>query len=376
LTKPRFTALVESLPATIPFVAPDALERSSGRPIRLRLGANESAFGVSPLARRAMLEAIERIAWYADPENFYLRRKLAEVYRVQMENLVVGSGIDDLLGLVVRTFVDPGSPVVTSLGSYPTFNYHVAGYGGVLHRVPYRNDHNDLEALAEAARKLNARLVYLANPDNPTGTWHGARRLCELLERLPDDCLVVLDEAYVEFAPPEDLLAIDAKDSRLIRLRTFSKAHGMAGVRIGYGIAAAETISAFDKVRLHFGVNMFAQVGARASLDDPQFIAGVVGAVDEGREDYYRLAGELGLPFIHSATNFVCFDMGSQAAAHSLVNTLFDRGVFIRMPGAPPLDRLIRVTVASALERAEFGRVMHELANKGLLRRNAIPVAA
>ncbi len=335
-----FSRLVTSLPATVPFVAPDALERRSRRTIRLRLGANESVFGISPLARRAMTQAIDRIAWYADPESYNLRRRLAQFHALTMENFVVGSGIDDLLGLVVRTFLDPGSLAVTSLGAYPTFNYHVAGYGGVLHRVPYRDNRNDLEALAATARCLGARLIYLANPDNPTGTWHTGPRISRFLESVPDDCFVLLDEAYVEFAPPEDVIAVGSIDPRLIRLRTFSKAHGMAGARIGYGIAAPETIAAFDKVRVHFGVNMFAQSGALASLDDPEFLAGVVDAVAKGRDDYHRLGRELGFATLPSAANFVAMDTGSAENARFLLDTLFQRAVFIRVPGAPPSTAL------------------------------------
>jgi len=359
----NFSRLITSLPATVPFVAPDALERRSGRTIRLRLGANESVFGISPLARRAMTQAIDRISWYADPESYDLRQRLAQLHGVAMENLVVGSGIDDLLGLAVRTFLDSGSPAVTSLGAYPTFNYHVAGYGGVLHRVPYRDDWNDLEALADTACQVGARAVYLANPDNPTGTWHTGRDILQFLESVPADCFVLLDEAYVEFAPQNDVIEVAAIDPRLIRLRTFSKAYGMAGARIGYGVAAPEIIAAFDKVRMHFGVNMFAQTGAVASLNDPEFLADVVDAVAQGRDDYHRLGHELGLPTLRSAANFVVMDTGSADNARFLLDALFQRGVFIRVPGAPPLDRFIRVTVGTSAERASFATTMRDLVN-------------
>jgi histidinol-phosphate aminotransferase len=351
----------------VPFVAPDALERKSGRPLRLRLGANESPFGVSPRALQAMAEATRRISWYADPESLLLREKLARLHRVRIENLSIGSGIDDLLGLVVRVFVEQGTAVVTSLGGYPTFDYHVAGYGGKIHHVPYRNDHNDLEALAGTARRVGARLVYLANPDNPTGTWFNASSLNEFLDRLPEGCLMILDEAYIEFGPPEGRLPVRDDDPRVIRMRTFSKAHGLAGARIGYAIAVPEIISAFDKVRHHFGLNLGAQMGALASLEDTEFLEGVTRAVEEGRQDYYRLALELGLPSIRSASNFVVFDTGSEAAARSLLKTLLERDVFVRMPGAPPLNRFIRITVGTTPQRAELRKVLLQLAEERLI---------
>jgi histidinol-phosphate/aromatic aminotransferase/cobyric acid decarboxylase-like protein len=135
--------------------------------------------------------------------------------------------------------------------------------------VPYRHDRNDLEALAAAAYRFQARLVYLANPGNPSGTWHSARDLRTFVDGLPSDCLVLLDEAYVDFAPPDAIPAIDATDPRVLHLRTFSKAHGMAGARIGYAIGPGTIMAAFDKIRLHYGVNLIAQEGALASLADP-----------------------------------------------------------------------------------------------------------
>ncbi len=355
------TRLVAGLPATIPFVAPEALERQSGRPIALRLGANESVFGPSPRAKAAMNAAVERIAWYADPENYELRAALARHHGVGVEHVSVGCGIDDLLGLVVRAYLDAGETAVTSLGAYPTFNYHVAGYGGRLERVPYRDDRNDLEALAEAARRVGARLAFLANPDNPTGSWHTAADLAAFVDALPVDCLLLLDEAYVEFAPAEAVPPLDVADPRVVRLRTFSKAHGMAGARIGYALATPETIQTFDKIRLHFGVNLVAQAGALASLGDAAYLAGVIAAVAAGREDYTRLGAALGIPTLPAATNFVAFDAGEPARARALLAALVERDVFVRMPGAPPLDRLVRVTVGTPEQRALFATILEEV---------------
>jgi histidinol-phosphate aminotransferase len=361
--RPPFTQLVQALPATVPFVGPKTLERHSRRLFRLRLGANESAFGVSPLARRAIEEGLERIAWYGDPESYELRSKLANSHAVGMENLVVGSGIDDLLGLIVRAFVTQGDIAVTSLGAYPTFNYHVSGYGGELQRVPYRAGYNDLQALGDAASRVNARLVYLANPDNPTGTWHDADQLQAFINLLPPDCLLVLDEAYVEFAPRASVLPMDVANPHVIRLRTFSKAHGMAGARIGYAISDIQTISAFEKIRLHFGVNLIAQAGALASLSDVDFVQGVVQAVAQGRRDYALLAQAQGLSSLPSATNFVAIEMGSSDSARAMVSSLAEQGVFVRMSAAPPLDRYIRVTVGTPDERALFAEIFRGILN-------------
>ncbi|HET9979253.1 MAG TPA: pyridoxal phosphate-dependent aminotransferase [Ktedonobacterales bacterium] len=355
------TPLVAGLPATVPFVVPEALERQSGRTFRLRLGANESTFGPSPRAAEAMRASVDRISYYADPESYELRAALAANHGVAMEEIVVGSGIDDLLGLVVRAYLAPGEVAVTSLGAYPTFNYHVAGYGGRLETIPYRDDRNDLEALAETARKQRARLVFLANPDNPTGSWYPAAAVTAFLDALPEGCLLLLDEAYLEFAPGGEALPLDTGDPRVIRLRTFSKAYGMAGARIGYAMGDATMIRAFERIRLHFGVNLTAQEGALASLVDTGYLERVVAEVARGREEYAALGRELGLPPLPSATNFVSFDAGDPERANALVAALAARDVFIRMPGAPPLNRCIRVTVGTAEERAAFAAILREV---------------
>lgn len=358
---PPLTRLVRDLPATVPFVAPDAIERTRGSPLRLRLGANESLFGPSPRALDAMRASLDRISYYGDPESFALVAELARLHGVDARNIVVTSGIDDLLGLAVRAFVEAGMATVTSLGGYPTFNYHVIGFGGALQRVPYRNDATDLQALAELTRRSRARLLYLANPDNPTGTWHDAQAIEWLVEQIPSDAVLLLDEAYIEYAPEGTRPTIDAADPRVIRMRTFSKAHGLAGARIGYGIGNPDTIAAFHKIRHHFGVNAVAQAGALASLGDAEHLRQVVASVAEGRRDYENLARSLGLATLPSATNFVAIDVGGVRKARALLSALEQRGVFVRMPGAAPLDRCIRVTVAPREDRALFAEILQQL---------------
>jgi len=355
---PPFTTIVRDLPASVPFVGPEAIERRRGRPLALRLGANESAFGVSPRAARAMRDEVERVSWYGDPENHALRAALADQHGVAIDEVCVGAGIDELLGLTVRMLVEPGQPVVTSLGAYPTFNYHVAGYGARPVTVPYRDDHEDPEALLEAVRRERAPLAYLANPDNPMGTWHGRDVLARLIAGLPHGAVLVLDEAYTEFAPAQSRPPVDTANPQVLRMRTFSKAHGMAGARIGYAIGARAVIAGFEKVRNHFGMSRIAQAGALASLRDPDFLRGVVAEVARGREDYYRLARDLGLAVIESATNFVAVDVGGGDRARVLVDALAARDVFVRMPGVAPLDRCIRVSVGTADERRRFAAIL------------------
>ncbi len=339
------TPLVEGLPASVPFVGPEAQERRLGRRFRARIGANESVFGPSPKAVAAMREAAGEGWMYGDPEFFELRQALARHHGVAPECIMAGEGIDGLFGYTVRLFVGPGTAVVTSLGAYPTFNYHVAGFGGRLVSVPYRDDHEDPDALAEAAGREAARLVFLANPDNPMGSWLPAERIQGLLEALPGDCMLVLDEAYSDFLEPAVLLPLDTTQRNLLRFRTFSKAHGLAGLRIGYVIGHPEVIDAYNKIRNHFGLGRVTQAAALAAIGDQAHLAEVVAKVAEARREIGRIAAENGLIALPSATNFVAVDCGRDGAyARRVLTALVARGVFVRMPGVAPMDRCIRIS--------------------------------
>lgn len=351
---PRFTALVDSLPATVPFVGPETQERARGAAFDARLGANENGFGPSPRAVAAMQAASDGIWMYADPENHDLKAALAAHHGVTPAHLAVGEGIDGLLGYLVRMLVAPGDAVVTSDGAYPTFNFHVAGYGGVLHKVPYAGDHEDPDALVARARETGAKLVYLANPDNPMGSWHEGATILRMIEALPEGTVLALDEAYADFAPPGTMPEIDPDDPRVIRFRTFSKAYGLAGARVGYGIAAPGLARAFDKVRNHFGMNRAAQIGALAALADREWTAATLARVAAARARIAAIGADCGLRALPSATNFVTLDCGGDGAlARRVLAETVARGVFIRMPFVAPHDRCIRISAGpdAALDR-------------------------
>ncbi|WP_417255005.1 pyridoxal phosphate-dependent aminotransferase [Celeribacter sp.] len=346
MTDQRQTPLAQSLPATVPFVAPERMEEIRGATFEARLGANELSFGPSPKALAAMADSLGGIWKYGEPENRDLRQALAALHGIRPEEITVGEGIDGLLGVLVRLYVNPGDAVVTSAGSYPTFNYHVAGFGGVLHTVPYKSDREDPEALIAKAKEVGAKLVYLSNPNNPMGTVHSAKTVQAMIKAVPEGCLMVLDEAYTEFAPDETRPRLDTSDKRVIRFRTFSKAYGMAGARIGYGIAHREIATGFDKIRNHFGVNRVAQAGALAALKDQDYLMETLSKVAAGRALLAQIAQEAGLTPLPSAANFVTMDCGRDGDyARAVVKALDKHGIFVRMPGVAPLDRCIRVSV-------------------------------
>lgn len=343
--EPRYTHLIADLPATVPFVGPETQERDRGSPFRARIGANENVFGPSPKAIKAVAEAARDVWKYGDPENYDIKHALAEYHSVPADNIVVGEGIDGLLGYLVRLLVSAGTPVVTSLGAYPTFNYHVTGFGGELCAVPYVSDAENPHALIELARQKSAPLIYIANPDNPMGTWHAADTVQAMIDAVPEGSLLCLDEAYIEFAPGDTAPPLDVSDTRVIRFRTFSKAYGMAGMRIGYGIAEAGLIQAFDKIRNHFGVNRIAQAAALAALDDRGYLEEVQAKVVIARQRIRSIAAANGLDSLPSAANFVAVDCGADGAyAKAVLQGLVERGVFVRMPVVAPQNRCIRIS--------------------------------
>ena len=361
MTGPRYTDLVNSLPATVPFVGPETQERARGRAFAARLGANENVFGPSPKAVEAMAKAARDVWMYGDPENHDLRAALAAHHGVGAENIVVGEGIDGLLGYLVRMLVGPGDAVVTSDGAYPTFNFHVAGFGGTLHKVPYKGDHEDPDALIEKARETQAKLIYLANPDNPMGSWHGADTIARMIDNIPDGTLLILDEAYIELAPEGTAAALDPVDPRVIRMRTFSKGYGMAGARVGYAIGQASLITAFNKIRNHFGMCRISQAGALAALADQEHLRKVQAAVAASRDAIAEIARQNGLTPLPSATNFVAVDCGRDGDfARQVLSELIARHIFVRMPFVAPQDRCIRISCGRPEDLELFAAALPE----------------
>jgi len=363
-TKPeiRFTPVVRNLPHTVPFVGPEAQERNTGITFRARLGANESCFGPSPNAIRAMAEAGQEGWKYGDPENHDLRIAIAAHYGVKPANVMVGEGIDGLLGCTAHMFVDPGINVITSLGSYPTFNFHIKSRGGNLHLLPYVEDHEDPETLLRNARETNAAILYFSNPNNPMGTWHDASRMEQLISNLPEGTVLVLDEAYIECAPDGVAPKIDVSNPQVLRFRTFSKAYGLAGMRVGYVLGHEDVISAFDKVRNHYGMNRTGQIGALEALKDQQYLQSVNQRFAAGRTRIKEIASSHDMQVIESATNFVSIDCGRDSAyAKQVLAGLLEKGIFIRMPGVEPQARCIRISVGLDHELDLFAEAFAEV---------------
>jgi histidinol-phosphate aminotransferase len=359
MKRPPLTRIVCDLPKLVPFVGPEAQERARGRPFVARLGANESLFGPSPTAVSAMAEAAAENWKYSDPESHDLREAVARHHGVAPDNVVIGEGIDGLLGLAVKIAADPGTVVVTSDGAYPTFNFHVAAQGAKLVKVPFRDDREDLDALLAAVRQHEARVLYVSNPDNPMGSWWPGAALDRLIATLPAGVLLLLDEAYCDTAPSDSVPPIDVANPQVLRLRTFSKAYGLAGARIGYAIGDAELIAVFERVRNHYGINRVGQIGALAALLDQAYLADVVQKISRARDMISDIARRNGLNPLPSGANFVTIDCGADGAfARAVLDGLLARDVFARKPGVAPLDRCIRVSCGRDEDLEVFVKVL------------------
>ena len=346
-----------------PFVGPEAMERTLGARFVLRLGANESPFGPSPLALEAAERELSRASLYADAECLGLRRGIADLTGVPLERIAVGRGIDDLLRWAVGRLLGSGKVAVASAGTYPVFGQLVAGTGASLATTPYREDCSvDPSGLAALAHERRASVVYVANPDNPTGSALPESDLLRLLAELPRDCTLLLDEAYRDYAGPE--ISGDepaAGDGRVLRFRTFSKGYGLAGLRVGYAIVPeggshplAENEAA--------GVSRIALAAAEAALEDRSHLRRVFEEVVAGREQYAAMADELGWGHIPSSANFVALDPGGQRAADAWYRALIEAGVFVRRGFEPPLDRFLRITVGTGEERRRLAEIVRRVA--------------
>ncbi len=359
MSRPSFTPTIAALPKLVPFIGPEAMERARGRPFRARLGANENLFGPSPKALAVMRDAAAENWKYSDPENYELRVAIAAYHGIPIECIVIGEGIDGLLGLTCALFLSPGDGVVTTDGAYPTFNFHVMAHGGKLHPVPMNALREDVPRLIETAKATSSRLIYVSNPNSPMGTWWSASDMEDFIGLLPPDTLLILDEAYSDTAPGGTSPAIDISNPQVVRYRTFSKAYGLAGARIGYAIGEQGVIEAFDKVRNHYGINRVGQLAAHAALLDQSYLKHVVADIAAAREKIAAIARRNGLSPLASAANFVAIHCGHDGAfAARVLKALLERDVFVRKPVVNGLDPFIRVSCGRDEDLAVFAEVL------------------
>jgi histidinol-phosphate aminotransferase len=326
----------------------------------IKMASNESPFGPSPKAVEAMRAMLTECHFYPDNDAADLRHKLADLHRVSPEQIVPAAGSTALLGIVARALLSPGLNAITSERSFIVYPIATQAAGGILIKVPTRDDGFDLEAVASAVDD-NTRIIFLSNPNNPTGTIVSAAELDRFLEKIPEHVVVVLDEAYYDFAQHFASLrgsdyshALDyVKHGRkVIVLRTFSKAHGLAGVRVGYGIGPAELMSYFARLRTTFSVSAVAQAAALAALNDEVHIRKALANNAEQAQWLTDGIVELGFRVVPTWANFIYCELGEDAA--SIAHKLQMEGIIIRPLGPWGAPTAIRITIGTPEQNLAF----------------------
>jgi histidinol-phosphate aminotransferase len=346
-------AYIRAISPYIPGKPITELAREMGIPVEsiVKLASNENPRGMSPKARAAVERAIGGIERY--PDNFDLTKKLAERCGVAMESLVIGNGSNDVLDMAARVFVAPGRSSVFSQHAFAVYPLATMSAGGECVVVPAKHYGHDLAAMRAAVRP-DTRIVWIANPNNPTGNFLPAGEVREFLASVPADVAVVLDEAYTEYLAPADradTLAWVKEFPNLIVVRTFSKIYGLAGLRVGFGVASPEVADLMNRVRQPFNVNNLALVAAEAALDDHVFIADSYELNRRGMDQLVAGFKRLGLDHIPSHGNFVTVAVGNGAAVNA---KLLKQGVIVRPIGGYGLPNHLRITIGLEAENARF----------------------
>jgi len=349
----RARAVLRELDTYKPGGSLEAAKRQLKRASVIKLASNENALGPSPKALAALRSAAASLNRYPDAACTDLRARLAKQLGVQPDSVIVGNGSDELIVLALRAFVDPGDAVVVARPTFLIYELQAKACGAAVTAVPLNNLRYDLAAMRQAVTP-HTKLVFIANPDNPTGSYVTKRELGAFLRELPHETITFLDEAYYEFADapdyPQALSYID--DHPVIVTRTFSKAYGLAGLRVGYGIAQPSLIAAMHAVREPFNVNSLAQAAAAAALEDTAFLARTRRLVKEGRRMLTAALDALKVRHVPSAANFILMHLGPRAP--DIAQALLSRGVMVREMSAWKLSGYLRVTIGTPAENRKF----------------------
>jgi len=315
----------------------------------IKLASNENPLGPSRKAIAAMKEAVKKAHLYPDGNAFYLKQKLAAKLDLVPANLILGNGSNEIIELVGHALLSPSVEVIVSQYCFAVYPIVTALFGGQLKVVPAKKFGHDLQAML-AAITPNTRLIFVANPNNPTGTAASASELAAFVNAVPEDVVLALDEAYIEFLDrPLDLLPLIRNGSKpnLLLMRTFSKIHGLAGLRLGYGIANPDLVTELEKIRQPFNINAVAQAGALAALEDEIHPAKTRRVNSRGLKLYAREFRKMGLEFVKSSANFILVRVGDGSRIFSELQKL---GVITRPMGGYQLPEWIRISVGTPKE--------------------------
>ena len=338
----------------------DETKRQLGLKDVIKLASNENPLGPSPRAVDAIRKAALGLNRYPDSAGFYLKKKLARALNVNTANLVLGNGSDELIDIIIKTFVEDDENIITSDTTFLEYEIIASVYGRKITKVPLRYFKYDLESIKKKIDK-KTKLIFIANPNNPTGTYITKYELDDFLTGLPNDLLIVLDEAYDAFIDVNDFpnLLERFKDKNIILLKTFSKSYGLAGLRLGYAVLNEELAAYMERARQPFNTNLLAQAGAIAALDDKEFLRKTRKVVWEGKSYLYDNLKKLGLAYVPSVTNFILIDVAQDGL--EFFRKMLKFGVIIRDMKQYGLKNFIRVTVGTMKENERFIRVLRKI---------------
>ncbi len=329
----------------------------------IKLASNENPLGPSPKAVVAMEQVVRNLHLYPDGNAFYLKRALAEKLDVEVGNLILGNGSNEIIEFIGHAFMGPGSNIVVSQYCFAIYPIVAKMMGADVITVPAKGLGHDLEAMA-AAITPQTRVVFVANPNNPTGTLATRDEVTSFLAAVPEHVLLVMDEAYIEFLnDPVDLLPLIRAGTHphILLMRTFSKIFGLAGLRLGYGIGSPALISALEKVRQPFNINAIAQAGALAALDDSEHLAATRHNNRQGLDLLEGAFRQMGLEFVPSAGNFVLVRVGDGA---KVFGELQKRGIIVRPMAGYGLPEWIRISVGTSHENTRCLAALREILGK------------
>lgn len=356
---------ISELPQYTPGKPVEEVKRELGLSDIIKMASNENPLGPSPLAVEALRRELTNIHQYPEGYAPELRRLLSERFGVTPSMVIVGNGSDNIITLICLAFLEPGEEVVFGYPTFPVYEHAALLAGCRPIRIPLKDEGFDLEAILNAIGR-HTKLVFICNPNNPTGTIVCDREFHEFMARVPENVMVVVDEAYAEYvdnpAFPRTIRFV--KEGRnLIILRTFSKIYGLAGLRIGYAFAPPEVIALLDRVREPFTVNRLAQAAALAALNDIDHIRKSQQLNWEGKGFLYRMLSALGLAFIPTQANFILFDTGRKGRA--VADGLLRQGVIVRPGDAWGLEQHIRVTIGLPEHNERFVKALGEVLDVG-----------
>ncbi|MBN2831322.1 MAG: histidinol-phosphate transaminase [Candidatus Omnitrophica bacterium] len=326
----------------------------------IKLASNENPLGPSPKAIEAVRKALSSINRYPDSSGYYLRKKIAKVLSLEPSNIILGNGSDELIDIIIRAFVEDDENIITADLAF--LEYKIVSFinNRNLITAPLKYFKFDLAAIK---KKINpkTKLIFIANPNNPTGTYVTKYELEEFFRGLPENILVVLDEAYDAFIDVEDFpnSLNYIKKKNVLVLKTLSKSFGLAGLRIGYCLGLPELISSLEKVRQPFNVNSLAQEAAIAALDDKKFLRKTRSLILEGKKYLCQNLWELGIPYVSSVANFILIDVGRDGV--SFFKEMLKFGVIVRNMRQYGLKNFIRVTIGTKKENIRFIKVLKKI---------------